>query len=307
MIDSLIILARFVHYAAATALFGVSLFPLYAYVASEPERLGRWRAGLLLVTAVAALLSGLFWFVFSAANMAGSLSDLADIEILWAVVRDTGFGVVWTARLFLVVVIILVIGMHQFQKARLSWNLVLVILAAVFLASLAGTGHAQVEEGGASIVHVLSDAAHLLAAGAWLGGLVPLAYILAYLTKTSRDAGPMNQILLRFSGMGYLAVATLLGSGFVNSWFLVGSVSNLIGTPYGQVLLIKLVLFAGMVALAAANRLWLVPLMSSLSSSLEATIYQHRLRNHLFGEQALGVMVLLIVSVLGTMRPAIGQ
>lgn len=304
MIDSLIILARFVHYAASTALFGVSLFPLYAYVASEPERLARWRTGLLLVTAVAAVLSGMFWFAFSAANMAGSLPDLADIEILWAVVHDTGFGVVWTARLFLVVVIVLVIAMHRFQKARLSWNLVVAILAAVFLASLAGTGHAQVEEGGTGIVHVLSDAAHLLAAGAWLGGLVPLGYILAYVAKTSRDAGPMNQILLRFSGMGYLAVATLLGSGFINSWFLVGSVSNLVGTPYGRVLLIKLVLFAGMVALAAANRLWLVPRMSS---SLETTIFLDRLRNHVLGEQALGVMVLLIVSVLGTMRPAIGQ
>jgi putative copper resistance protein D len=307
MIDTLVILARFLHYAATTALFGVSLFPLYAYVASAPELLGRWRTGLLLVTAVAAVLSGLFWFVFSAENMAGSLSDLADIEILWAVVRDTGFGVVWTARMFLVVVIVSVIAAHPFHKARSSWNLVLAILAAVFLASLAGTGHAQVEEGGASIVHMLSDAAHLLAAGAWLGGLVPLAYSLACHAKTGRDAGPMNQILLRFSGMGYVAVATLLGSGFVNSWFLVGSVSNLIGTPYGQVLLVKLMLFAGMVALAAANRLWLVPLMSSFSNTLDATVYLHRLRNHVFGEQALGVMVLLIVSILGTMRPAIGQ
>ena len=307
MIDVGLILARFVHYAATTVLFGVSLFPLYAYRGSEPAPSRSWRSRLLLATAVIAVIGGLIWFLFSAANMAGSLSDLADAENLWAAIRDTGFGNVWTARMLLAVLIVVATAAYALRKASIGENLLVLILAAVFLASLAGTGHAQVEEGGASIVHVLSDAAHLLAAGAWLGGLVPLAYILAYLTKTSRDAGPMNQILLRFSGMGYLAVATLLGSGFVNSWFLVGSVSNLIGTPYGQVLLIKLVLFAGMVALAAANRLWLVPLMSSLSSSLEATIYQHRLRNHLFGEQALGVMVLLIVSVLGTMRPAIGQ
>jgi putative copper resistance protein D len=44
-----------------------------------------------------------------------------------------------------------------------------------------------------------------------------------------------------------------------------------------------------------------------MSSSLETTIFLDRLRNHVLGEQALGVMVLLIVSVLGTMRPAIGQ
>ena len=36
MIEAGLILARFVHYAAAMALFGVSLFPLYSY----PSRAG---------------------------------------------------------------------------------------------------------------------------------------------------------------------------------------------------------------------------------------------------------------------------
>jgi len=37
--------------------------------------------------------------------------------------------------------------------------------------------------------------------------------------------------------MGYVAVATLIASGLVNSWFLVGSVSGLLETLYGQILL----------------------------------------------------------------------
>jgi len=36
-------------------------------------------------------------------------------------------------------------------------------------------------------------------------------------------------------------------------------------------------------------------------------VWTTRLRNHVLGEQLLGLMVLLIVSVLGTIRPAIGQ
>jgi putative copper resistance protein D len=35
--------------------------------------------------------------------------------------------------------------------------------------------------------------------------------------------------------------------------------------------------------------------------------YLRRLRNHVFGEQILGATILLVVSLLGTMRPAIGQ
>jgi putative copper resistance protein D len=61
----------------------------------------------------------------------------------------------------------------------------------------------------------------------------------------------------------------------------------------GQVLLAKLVLFAGMAALAAENRFWLVPSMSNVqrNRSEQATACLRRLRNHVFGEQVLGAIV----------------
>jgi copper resistance protein D len=305
MVDFGLVLARLLHYAATTMLFGASLFALYTHAGVEPEaQERRWRP-LLLWTAVAAVVSGLFWFVFSAANMAGSLSDLADGEALWSVVRDTGFGVVWTARMLLAVIIVIVTAMRRFHTTTTT-RLVIPILAAMLLASLAGVGHTQVDEGWAGFVHVLSDAAHLLAAGAWLGGLVLLAYILSHHPDTCHDLAAIDRVLLRFSGMGYVAVATLVGTGLINSWFLVGSVPKLLGTPYGQMLLVKLVMFAGMLALAVANRFWLVPSMRNIRpDATERSACLRRLRNHVHGEQLLGVMVLLAVSVLGTMQPAI--
>lgn len=309
--DAGLVVARFLHYAATTMLAGLSFFPLYAYARAEPKALGRWRQRLLLLTAVVAFLSGLLWFALSVANMSGSFADLADPEGLWAVVRDTSFGIVWTARLFLAGIIVSVIAVRRFSAATTSRDLTTSFLTAALLTSLAGTGHSQIEEGWAGVVHVTSDAAHLLAAGAWLGGLVPLAFILLCHTTTKWKVEPVdvNEILLRFSGMGYIAVATLIGSGLLNSWFLVGSVSNLLKTPYGQVLLIKLVLFAAMVALAATNRFWLVPAMSAprTDASAASSLWPGRLRNHVLGEQLLGLMVLLSVSLLGIMRPAVGQ
>jgi putative copper resistance protein D len=117
------------------------------------------------------------------------------------------------------------------------------------------------------------------------------------------------QILLRFSGMGYIAVAALIGSGLVNSWFLVGSLSGLLTTSYGLLLLGKLALFAAMLALAAANRFWLVPSMSGVRADAPDvwSRWSLRLRNHVLGEQLLGWMVLALVSILGTMQPATGQ
>src|SRR5215831_21366651 len=107
-------------------------------VNSEPAPSRSWRSRLLLATAVIAVISGLIWFLFSAANMAGSLSDLADAENLWVAIRDTGFGNVWTARMLLAVLIVVAAAAYALRKASIGENLLVLILAAVFLASLAG-------------------------------------------------------------------------------------------------------------------------------------------------------------------------
>ncbi|CEG06635.1 Copper resistance protein D [Afipia felis] len=311
MIEVGLIIARFLHYLATTTLAGLSLFPLYAYAGAEPEVLGRWRQRWLLWTAVAALFSGLCWFVFAAANMSGSIVDLADAETVWAVIHDTGFGAVWTLRMLLaaLTVGVAVRGLRS-KMAVHHQNWMMPLLAAVLLASLAGTGHTQIEEGWAGVMHIVADAAHLLAAGAWLGGLIPLALILHRYLGMGLSGGPkdIDRILIRFSGMGYLAVAALIGSGLVNGWFLIGSLSGLLNTPYGQILLGKLALFGGMLALAVANRFWLVPSMGRVrTDAVEGlTRSSTRLRNHVLGEQVLGWMVLLAVSILGTMQPAVG-
>jgi putative copper resistance protein D len=311
MIDLGLVVARLLHYAAVTTLAGVAFFPLYAYALAEPKELSRRRQAVLLTAAVGALFSGLLWFVFSVANMSGTLADVTDHEILWTVLNETSFGRVWIARILLALVIVGVISVRFAAGAKP--DRILSILTGALLASLAGVGHSQIEEGMAGLVHVTSDAAHLLAAGAWLGGLVPLGYILLLHGKAGRRAAhgiDLNRVLMRFSGMGYVAVATLIGSGLVNGWFLIGNVAGLFATPYGQLLIVKLVLFAGMLALAVSNRFWVVPSLTKSArtdDSNGSTAWFARLRNHVLGEQFLGLMVLLIVSILGTMRPAIGQ
>src|SRR5712671_5875492 len=178
MIDLGLVVARLLHYAAVTTLAGVSFFPLYGYADAEPIMVFRWRQGVLLAAAVAALLSGVAWFVFSVANMSGTLTDVADREILWTVLNETTFGWVWMARMLLAVLIVGLTAVPPFWMGTARRDLVTAILTAVLLASLAGTGHAQIEDGAMNAVHVAADAAHLLAAGAWLGGLIPLGFIL---------------------------------------------------------------------------------------------------------------------------------
>jgi putative copper resistance protein D len=308
MIDLGLVVARLLHYVAVTTLAGASFFPLYSYATSEPKELSGRRQAVLLCAATGALLSGLLWFVCSVANMSGTWAGVADQETLWTVLNETAFGSVWMVRMLLAVIIVGVTAEHRLWTAVAGRDLITASLAAILLASLAGTGHAQIEEGWMSLVHVGADAAHLLAAGAWLGGLVPLGFIL--LSHWMRDGEPIvdvDRILQRFSSMGYVAVGALIASGLINSWLLVGSVTSLLTTLYGQLLLAKLGLFGAMLALAAANRFWLVPRMIKTEDSGAPAVWLGRLRYHVLGEQFLGLMVLLAVSVLGTMRPAVGQ
>ncbi len=230
MIDLGLVIARLLHYAAVTTLAGVSFFPLYAYAVAEPIVLLRWREGVLLAGAIAALLSGLLWFVFSVANMSGTLAGVTDREVLWMVLNEMSFGRVWTARLVLSIIMVGLFWNCVVSKFGSRRDLITPVLAAVLLISLAGVGHSQIEEGVEGVIHVVSDAAHLLAAGAWLGGLVPLGYVLLLHRRERGRAAQrsdLNEILQRFSGMGYVAVATLIGSGLLNGWFLIGNVSGL--------------------------------------------------------------------------------
>jgi len=54
--------------------------------------------------------------------------------------------------------------------------------------------------------------------------------------------------------MGYVAVALLAATGLLNSLLLVGSTRALIGTLYGRLLALKILLFLVMACVALFNR-----------------------------------------------------
>jgi putative copper resistance protein D len=94
-------------------------------------------------------------------------------------------------------------------------------------------------------------------------------------------------------------VGALLLSGLVNTWYLAGSVPELVGTSYGRLLLVKIALFVAMVALAATNRMRLAPRIVAR----DAAALRSLTRNATI-ETALGLAVVAIVGALGVMIPA---
>ena len=85
-----------------------------------------------------------------------------------------------------------------------------------------------------------------------------------------------------------------------NTWFLV-DVANGLQSLYSKLLVLKMVLFAGMFALAARHRQRAVPALTcSLSAGEDALT---SLRRSLAVEGALGFAVLAVVAWLGTLSP----
>ena len=151
-----------------------------------------------------------------------------------------------------------------------------------------------------------ADVLHLVAAAAWLGGLVPLTLLLSQALRNEADpwASLASQAARRFSMLGIVSVGTITATGIVNGWILVGSFKALVVTEYGRLLMLKISLFAVMLVYAAINRFWLTPDLA-LPSDKEARLQaMRRLTRNSGIEIALGLIIFAIVGVLGTLHPA---
>ena len=214
------------------------------------------------------------------------------------------FGRLWIWRFGLSLVLgalLLAIGRSSGKRLRMRLAVGGALVAAAYLATLAWAGHAAAGLVPGLQVHTVSDVAHLLAAGAWLGALPGFVVLLGRALPLEVTA----QVAQRFSTLGVASVGTLFISGVVNTWYLVGDVPALVGTDYGRLLLAKLALFAAMVALAAVNRLQLTARLNVRDPMNPWAL--RSLRRNATVEIAIGLIVIAIVGLLGIMVPAAHQ
>jgi len=294
---------RLVHFAALMAAFGAPMFRFYGVAGlprpDEPAALAlfdRWLARLVLGGALTALVSGLLIVPCVAAMMAGSSAAGLDPATLQVVLLDTAFGRIWCWHLGFAALLMLTAGANRLVPLGL-----VLALAGTSLATLALVGHAADQRGWLGLARELNQSLHLLAAGMWLGGLLPLGWLLRRagggddpsFIELAREAVPP------FSQMGYAAVALIALTGAINTLILVGGIGALFGTGYGRLLALKILLYLTMVAFALVNRFRLAPLLQRSPQPAAAAALHHSV----LIEQAIGIAILAAVSLLGTWPP----
>lgn len=311
--------ARGVAFAAAMLLFGASLFLIYApmeafqgegdWGSDQWLRVRRAVLHLQVIGVAVGVLASVVWLVMHAATIgAEPVVRAVSSGTLVTVMRETLFGRVATLRLGLMLLlgVTLMLGKPARYAATRGIDIARAGLAGIVLATMAWMGHAVATPGLGGRIHLGADVVHLLAAAAWVGGLLPLVFTL--LCAADAPAGHRTvDTLKRFSRLGMLCVAALLVTGVVNAWFLVARPAALFGTAYGQLLLVKLALFALMVSLAGVNRIRLMPQIVTTITYADAARRNAallRLAKNARTEVALGLAIALIVGALGMMVPA---
>ena len=289
---SALIFCRFAHFAATMLLFGAGTF-VWALAPQELAReltgpVRRMAACAIIVAAVTALA----WLALEAGQMGEGWSDSVNPDTLSAVAFETDFGEVWLWRIGLALILVgaLCVGRHD------RWAFV-VPVAAFLLASLGLVGHAAMQDGAVGALHRLNHAVHLLCAGAWLGALPPLVLCLNR-CGDPRLRSAAGIALRRFSGLGHFLVALVVLTGIVNTMLTLGRWPDDFSSLYQTLLAAKIALVAAMIGLALVNRYVLTPRVKEQNG-----VALHALAVSSIVEIGLGIAVLALVSVFGTLAP----
>jgi putative copper resistance protein D len=302
-LSDVLAIVRAIHFAASSIVAGSLIFrlavvgpslasPAAVAVRKQSHRIAA--AGLAVAVA-----SGAIWVLLQAASMSGlPFGEAMTADVLSTVVTGTQFGLAQDARLALAIVLAGCLTHDHLASVR--W---LGLMSALgLIAAIAWTGHAGAGDGAMGTLHLAADVLHLIGAGAWIGGLVSLTLLFSAVRRDgSTSMFLARDATQRFSTLGIVCVGTLILSGIVNTWILVGSLHALFFSEYGRLLMLKIGLFAVMLVFAAVNRFWLMPRL--VLSSGPGPLRQLSLSSVI--EIVLGMIIYGIVGVLGTQHPAI--
>lgn len=237
---------------------GLVLFPL---LFTLPPSLEKHRRKYLHFTAITGLITAIIGLGLWGALLAEvSLLDFFSAEV-WSLANTTTLSQS-TAFITLGLTIVLI---STWYESRLVCNTLGITGSLIGIAGLASSGHAAGSTGLLTPVFML----HTLMAGIWLGALL----ILLPLTQRGPDT-TIIQVLKQFSVRATIVVTLLLVCAGILSWYQLGSFSALYNTPYGNWLVLKLLLVMVVLYMAIKNRWSYTPALISNLQGARLTLFR---------------------------------
>ena len=316
--------ARGVQFVAIAVAVGVLFFLLIlwprALARAEPAG-GDWAA------AGAALLSRsrtiLLWSAvvgaLSAALAVGVDAASASGETLWTAVAGGALGDALGARFGTIWGLAALVWIVLFEGAFLLLRrgaeraprrtAIALFVPAAYLVLVPGLGgHAGSVE--PTWILVPANAVHVAAACLWVGGIASLLFAVrpaaGRLEPVDRTR-LLVEVVGSFSAVALVSVLSLVVSGVLQAIELLGSVSDLLDTGYGRLVLAKSLLLIVLVGLGALQRRRSLPgLRAAASHKASPGAAGRLLRNLLRTEGALLIVVFVLTAVLsGAAPPAV--
>lgn len=250
-----------------------------------------WR--LIGVSVAMLVLSSSVLLVARTAEMSG-LSISESLTAVSRVLFNTHFGRVWMIRIAAVAVLCAVWWTGRRDLNNLMYSILMLIAAAAVAATRSASGHAA--DAGDFSLNEIMDWLHLMAASVWGGGLIVLSLIVfPSVFRLSGDSRKyFTEIAVRFSGLAGVTLSIVVITAVYQGWTEVGSFRSLRETEYGKIIMVKIMLAALLVTLAASNRYLSIPRLRGLSGSREENARTISRLVHKVRAEALIVAALLV-------------
>ena len=215
-----------------------------------------------------------------AGNLGGEVWSILDPTIFSIAIYSKGGNAAGLA--FIGFALIKIAKRFEFSAVPLLlWVGVLLLLI-----SFVWTGHSQKSGPIAQVALSL----HLVAIAFWLGSFLPLRQMCS-----SPEAENLYKIANHFGTHAVFYVCLLFISGLMFAYILIGDLSLLLSTVYGNVFLMKITLVSALLGLGALNKFRLVP-----SIKLEPSIGAKRLQKSIQIEMFIALLILSFSGFLTT-------
>lgn len=224
-----------------------------------------------------------------------ALADAVDAAGGWSPSRlsaymlSSGAGLARTAVVFLA----LLTGLLAVRRRRAA-----VVPALLALGAVALSGHANSARPRA--LALVNDWFHLASVGVWLGGIALIVLVWGPTLRRSESSLRLTlarHVLPRFGAVALPAFVVVVATGLVSALIQLGSIQALWETDYGQILVLKMALVAGMAAGSYWHAIRLRPRLIAANPHPPAAAERRHWRL-LRTEPLLGVGAVIAVAVL---------